>query len=273
MRTYADQVTAGAQNVVTTYATVRPSIGADDPANALYTTFAAAYAAVTAATGPKKTIYIDSPGVIVNIAAAAYDLKDIAIIGLATSVLSNAITIADGTTFTNWPDGFENCSVIFLGTAPLFDQSAATATARVIRTGKRCVLACAGTAPMIRCSNAGAILGVEVEDFSTIGLAAYEVVDVAAGEIQLNLYDNTTLGQDTVRGVGGTTLGLLFVGVGPQFLTQANFAGTLATFDGAANLYYETTDLLAWATLPTTTGDALDRIATAVAGLLGVPIP
>jgi hypothetical protein len=282
-RQYVDVATVGDQNVNANSVVVQPSIGADQPALGLFITFAAAYAAALALPVPMRTIFINAPGSIVPIPAGTYDLSTIRLVGYPTG--SGGVTglqrlqTAVGTFFTGFVNGTENIWLDHLGTTALFTTSPATPNVLRIRTGKNALWTSSGNAaPLVLMSGTGGLF-VDVEEGSRMvgdTPGTYEIFELsgAPGEIQFNLYDNSDLTVDSLRGPLGSTINLLFVGVGPSFTTQANFAGTLATFRGASSLYYEgIADVSYVLPGPITVAEALGRIEAAVVGLLGGAIP
>lgn len=282
-RIYTDKTTVGPQDVNPDFVIVRPSITADDPANGLYQTFAAAHAAAVLLPVPNVTMYIDSPGVIVPVPAGAYDMGKIALVGFPSS--SSGVTglqrlqTAVGATFTNFYNGTEGIWLDHLGVAALYTASPALPNLLRIRTGKNALWTSSGNAaPIVLMSGTGG-LQVNVEDGAQMvgdTPGTYEIFQLsgAPGEIELRLFGGSLLSDETLRGPGGSTINVLYFGVGPVFETQSNFAGTLNSLRGADNLFY---DGIANASYtgpgPTNTGAALDRIAAAVAGLLGGTIP
>jgi hypothetical protein len=282
-RQYVDLSTVGDQNVYANSVVVRPSIGTDQPDLGLFITFAAAYAAALDLPVPMRTIYIDAPGSIVPIPAGTYDLSTIRLVGYPTA--SSGVTgiqrlqTAVGTFFTSFVNGAENIWLDHLGTAPLYTASPAAPNALRIRTGRNSLWSSSGNAaPVVLMSGTGGLI-VDVEDGSAMTgdtPGTYEIFELsgAPGEIQINLYDNSSLSTDSLRGPALSTINLFFVGVGPLLNTQANFAGTLAVFRGAAATFY---DGLANANYvlpgPSTAAEALARMESALVGLLAGPIP
>ncbi len=272
MRTYVDQSTVGQQNVYADAVIIRPSVGADDAAAGIFTTWAAAHAAAALLPVPMRTIYVDAPGATVTIEAGAYDMTRMQIVGYPSAggaTSQQQLETAVGTTFTNWTEGCEGCILSHQGNAPLFDVATAAPNALRIRTGKNAAWRSPGNAaPVVQMSGTGGLF-IDVEEGAqfigdVVGL--YEVIELTAagGEIELRMYDNSSFSADSLRGPGGSTINVLFVGVGPTLTLQANFAGTLADFRGAENLYYAATPANWVGAPPETVGGAIDRIAAAL---------
>lgn len=278
MRTYADQVTVGEQNVYPEAVIWRPA-GTADPENGVFTTWATVHAAALALPVPQKTIYVDSPGAVAAITAGAWDMDGIAIVGFQDAggvTGQQSISTAVGCTFTNFLLGTENCILDHLGAAALFSPVINAPNAGRMRTGRNATWQSNGnTAVVVAFSGTGAMF-VDVEEGTSIvadGGAQFEVFSAAAGStLRLNMYDNTAVTADAVRGAG--TLERFFVGVGPQLLAQANLSGPNTIFSGAGLLEYTPGTPANWTNPdPTNIKSAVDRIATAVAGLLGASIP
>lgn len=270
-RLYADEVTVNPQNVETASVTVRPSIAADDPSLGLYQTWAAAHAAIALVEAIRKIIYIDAAGVIVTIGAGAFDMTRIAIVGFPTAgsgaVGLQQLTTVAGTTFTNWTEGCEGCSIEHNGAAALCSYGQVAPNALRIRTGKNSRFRSTGNlAPFFLLTGSGGLF-IDVEEGSTFvadGAGDYEIVELTAGEIEMRFFDNVELSNDWLRGGAAFTVNQLFVGVRPELTTNANFAGTNAYFQGADGLFYEAAPADWVGAPPTTVGAAIDRIAAAL---------
>lgn len=262
---------------------LRPSV-APNPALGTYATFAAAYAAAVAQPGV-KTIYVQGDGVAVPIQAGVYDMSQIVLVGLnnpGSPTGQQTMTTPAGAVsavFTSFLNGAENIILNHFGTAaPLATIAPGPATAIRARTGRNATWQSDGNAqPVLRAGGTGAVF-LDVEEGSLMvgdGALQYEPLEVLAGAtLRTLLYDNTNLTLDSVRGPVGATLERFFVGVGPQQLTYANFLGAITDFVGSPGLQYTPGAPVLWvAPPPTNVKSALDRIATALAPLVGGAIP
>jgi len=278
MRTYQDQNTVGDQNVYADAVVVRPTITANDPAGGLFQTFAAAHAAALLLPVPSRTIYIDSLNVVVPISAGAYDMDRIKIVGYPQgggATGQQKLQSAVGATFTNWTEGCDNCILDHLGIVPLFTANVNIPNALKIRTGKNATWRSSGnTAVVVSMAGTGGLF-IDVEEGSSLASdpGEFEVVGITSGEIELRAYDNSLISEDSLRGLGGTTINILYVGIGSVPTTQVNYAGTIATFMGSVNLMYTAAPAFWVAPDPNNVGLAIDRLAAAVSGLLAAPIP
>lgn len=251
----------------------RPA-GPADPTNGVYMTWAAVHAAALAEEGP-ILIQFDSVGVPASITpAAAYDMDGISFQGVMdVEFAQNIIRIVEGVTFTNFSGNLENIQLEFLGTAtPLFTHS--TGLIHTLRTGRLSLWRNRGTVEMFSVTG-GSILTVFVDDYSTLqgdsDGGGYEIFSVTAPSfVQVDLLAESTVSNDCVRGAG-SFFTLQDAGGSSVSPLQTNFTGTLST---GGDFFYLPSDPAVWAGAdPETTGQALDRLASAVETLLGAPVP
>lgn len=284
-RQWMDACTVAGRDVVTPFAIVRPSAPADDPLTSVYTTWAAAHAALLATEAPLKQLYIDSAGVAVQIPGQAWDMRGIAIVGFQASdlgVLGRQLLLTqDGCTFVGWTEGCENCSLVHNSATPLVTSVIAAPNIFTMRTGQNAIWAASGVGPVVLLNGTGG-LRIDIESGGVIlgdtpGFSPVLELTAAGGEYELIAGPGCSITDQALAGPGGTTINIIVTGAANGELnpTQPGFAGTLAIAGGA--------DSLAWplgpadanfnAPGPQFAGDALTRLAAAVAGLLGGPIP
>lgn len=104
----------------------------------------------------------------------------------------------------------------------------------------------------------------------------FTVVDlVGASAMVIVPFDASYVAQDTISGALATLILRFSCSSANQFLPQAGFLGTLITQLNSQSLNVDCSALSPgnWAGTPTNVLDALERLATAVSGLLGGPIP
>lgn len=253
----------------------RPA-GPADPTNGVYTTFSAAHAAL-AALGTGGLIQVDSLGVpaVIDAAGTPYDMTNIVLEGdmLYVSDLSE-VQIPEGITFTNWEGNWANITMNWQGTAtPLY---VVDNVVQLWRTGRasRWKVDDAGSVEAIQVINGG-IFSIFLDDFSEIdGLGdavAYEFASVdAASFINVNEQQRCLIVSGVFRGAG-TVFAQLGSGGSTFSTTQPNLSGGLGI--SAEQYPYFPSAPADWAGDPNGSNDAFDRLAAAVAGLLGVPIP
>lgn len=286
-RQYFDVVTIEGRDAAIPFVIVRPAALANDPANSIYTNWADAYDALAGDVAPLKQIFIDSGGVAVLIPArvGGWNMQGIAIVGLQASdlgVLGRQLIITqNGCEFLDWTEGCENCSLVHNGATPLVTSTIAVPNLFTMRTGKNAIWAASGVSPVVLLNGTGG-LRIAIEEGSillgdTPGFSPVLELTAAGGEYELACYPNFGITDDSLAGPVGTTINVQVMGpYGTEFnTTQPAFLGTLAVFGGADNLAWPggPTDANFVPPGPSTTGNALNRIATAVAGLLGGPIP
>ncbi len=284
-RVYFDAVSVEGRNVVTPFVIVRPAASADDPTTSVYTTWAAAHAAIVDVEAPLKAIYIDSAGVAVHIPGEAWDMRGIAIVGFQASdlgVLGRQLLLTeDGCTFTGWTEGCENCSLVHNSATPLVTSTLAAPNLLTMRTGTNAIWAASGVGPVVRLNGTGG-LRIAIENGTAIvgdtpGFSPVLDITAAGGEYELVVYPNGQITDQALSGAAAATINVFVAGPsgGELSTTQPGFAGTLSIAGGA--------DTLAWPLGPSDpsfagpgpafVGTALQRMAASVAGLLGGTIP
>jgi len=255
-----------------------------DPANGRFDTFAAAHAAAVAVDAPLKTIFVQGDGAPVPIEAGVYDMATIALVGLPgpTPTGQQTMTSAPGTSvtsFVNFQHGTENIILDHLGTTlPLAVVVSAPGAVYSMRTGKNATWQSSG--------GAQAVLGVTGVVFLTIEDGTSIVGDVPGqfdpfvfmvdlSILRLLMYDNVTLTNNVLRGGAGAVVEAFFVGVGTTLsTTQANYSGVIGQFEGASTMFYSPGAPAVWVPpVPDNIGSALDRLAAALAPLVGGAIP
>lgn len=272
------QVGGGSGSGIRETVILRPA-GPADPVNGVYTLFSDAHAAL-AALGTGGVIQIDSPGVatVLDDAGSPYDMKNIVLQGnleLQNFELDNQIEIPEGVVFTNFEGNWQNLTVTWQGTAtPLYVVDGFSAQ---WRSGWRSVwqTALAATIEALRGIN-GAGFEITLDEFSTIsGMIdgqRYELISVD-GTSACSLYQLTSsqILADTIRGAG-TALDVLLAGNLSYDTQQTNLAGgVMGTLVGPYP--YIPAAPGDWGGDPLNLDEATNRIAAAVAGLLGGPIP
>lgn len=258
--------------------------GVEDTEAGIYETFADAYAAALASADQGEQVLLVLDGSLespVQIPSGTWDLTNIQLIGVAglTGSGGAALTVTDvetldGCIFTNWFNGLPFCRLSHQGSAALTTFSGTDFQA--FRTGERCVILPPATDPVFSCA-ADSVVVFYIEPYcgwGSIEGGAYEVLEILAGATaDVNIGYRGVLYNNSVRGSATGTLNVYRTSASAQYgITQADFAGsaTYVQYDPP----YEAADAGDWAvSAPTTTWTALDRIAAAVAGLLGAPIP
>lgn len=274
-RIYAEEVTVVTRNVNPDFAILRPLAAADDPKNGIYTTWAAAHAAALALPVPMRGLYIDAPATTVTITPGEWDMDNMPIVGYpdpgGATAKQQITTAPAGVTFLNFYHGTENCVLNHAGNAALFTPAANAPNALRMRTGKNAYWMSSGTAVIVGFTGTGGLF-VDVEDGTSIvgdAIGTFEVFGVAVGAtLALYLYDNVTVSVNSIRGAG--TLERHYYGIGPEVLAQGALSGPNQTFGGSDGLEYTPGTPAIWTDPdPTRVKQALDRMATALAGLLG----
>lgn len=105
------------------------------------------------------------------------------------------------------------------------------------------------------------------------GLTVIDMVGASAAI--LVLFDASYVAQDTITGALASLILRFSCSSANQLLPQAGFLGTIITQQNSQSLNVDCSSLSPanWAGTPTNVLDALERLATAVSGLLGGPIP
>lgn len=274
--------------------------GPADPANGVYTTWAAVHAAAAAVPGLKDIYVVPAdPVVAVPVGpAAAYDMTEISLVGQEFLQNNVKLGIADGVTFTgDWTGETSYLTLVFLGTVvPLFTIDTGGAGAvYLMRCGYRAYWTATGTVEMIRVTN-DSILALHCDPFSHFGGnvdggANYEVFAVDALFCNMGFYasGSVTIDEEVVRGLGAAEVfisgGDTYAGLGGSINTnQLNLAGGVFG-QILGNQTFNTLDATPWDTSPTEVRSAIDRIAAylvamdtaldaaAVAGFPLGPIP
>lgn len=261
---------------------LRPS--APDPGNGVYGTWQEAYDAATNLSGKNITIWIDNPGgagSALVIPAGTFNMQRITLRGY-TMVTTAALTpthwiqTSTGTVFQNFVNGTYDLGIAHAGTAALCTLTVAAA-GLTVQVGARSLWIPA-TNEILRLNGTGACtLYMGARMVWQNGGTDYETLNINAAGVTATISieggDGAGPKQDTIRGVGGSTLNISGVFA---FETQANFAGTLALASFPVSNHYTPGTPADWtggATNGFTVQDALDRLASAVEGLLGAPIP
>lgn len=272
------QVGGGAGSGIRETVILRPA-GPADPANGVYTLFSDAHAAL-AALGTGGIIQIDSPGLATTLDAVGspYDMENIVLQGnleMLNSEPDNQIEIPEGVVFTNFEGNWKNLTVTWQGTVtPLY---VVDGTSRQWRSGWRTVwqTVAGTTVEAIRGINAAG-LEITIDEFSSIfgnvDGTRYEFLSVD-GTSSCNLYQLTSsqLSVDLIRGAG-TAFDTLIGGNVVYDNVQTNLAGGFMGVGIGAYPYIPAAPG-DWGGDPLNLDDATNRIAAAVAGLLGGPIP
>lgn len=213
---------------------LRPG-GVADPANGVFTTWATAQAAASAAEG-QKLISVEpiTPATSVNIGpAAAYDMEGIRLAGPITT--GALMDIDDGVTFTNWSGGTDWLELDFNGTVlPLFtiDTGGGGATYRMV-SGRSATWRSLSTAEVVRVTNSS-FLAMDLDEGTTIGTfgdgGGNEAFGVpgAGDTIQFNVSDAVTINDNNVARAGNLGSALVSILGGQTLFGSVFFGGTIS---------------------------------------------
>lgn len=248
--------------------------GTADPDNQVYSTFEAAHAAAVASDfiGP-KIIYF-APGTHTITTAGTYNMLNIQLAGFsgASATPSIVYPTVDGVVLTNvFSIQYLLLASASVGTNPWITYTPDVGfipTLNILNT-----LILATTAPVFGVSGAGSCSFRCIQViFNSIASAAIRVENTTG--FTLYLFNLSLLTANSLESEAGTTITVYAYGV-PEILdqTQPSVLGTLDYISMASVQSYTPSTVGDWLTAPVSTQEALDRLASAVEGLLGAPIP
>lgn len=254
---------------------LRPTAPVDDPTAAIYTTWAAAWAAVSAMQGV-VTLWIDSPTAPVLVPPGAYDFANVLLCGYPTldTTLStlffpaNVLTTFNGVTFQNLTYA-SDVGLFHIAGAPLITYTMAPGSTGTRVNLNRVLLASGDSGPVMQFTGGG-VAWLQVTSGSAIAPLPVAPIEVAAGNTLILYAFASFVQDDCIFGAGDLTL--TTVGNAAP-LSMVGITGTYTLTNLAGLTAYSVGNPGDWVPAPpTTVSQALDRIATAVAGLLGGPI-
>lgn len=246
--------------------------GDPNPSVNTYTTWAAAYAAVRLGNGPRQ-LHIDDDLAPAVVPAGTYDF-DVGNIALtaSSSSASATLTLDDGAIFTDLSQISGLLFVISLSSAPV--MTIVNGQNAIFDIAAGVIMQCNGTAPWFLVQNGGT-LQMQIDTNSGVSNGVSRLIQLDAGStFVVALNGASTSFDDVLTGTGAATIAI--DATGATVVAQTVFAGALTTFIGTAatSLGYTPTTPANWVgPAPDTAQKALDRLAAAVRGLLGVPIP
>ncbi|NCY02970.1 MAG: hypothetical protein EBX36_08690, partial [Planctomycetia bacterium] len=244
-------------------------------AAAIYTTWAAAWAAASAMDG-LVTLWVDSPTAFVVVPAGVYDFANVLLCGyptLDTTVATiqtpaNILLTFNGVTFQNLTYA-SNVGFAHTGGLPLIDYTMAPGSSGTRVILNRVSLVAGDAGPVLRFQGA-AVAWLQIESGSTIALAPNPAVEVDVGATLVLTVSSSFIADDSVTGAGSLNLTCIASAL-PN--TMAGM-GTYLPTNTAQLTAYSPGNVADWvASPPSTVAQALDRIVAAVAGLLGGPVP
>lgn len=253
--------------------TIRPA-GPADPDNNIYTSWADMYAVASVSSAPIKRVILDSPSVAVVVPAGTYDLAGYYIQGDTTLVPSaSVLSCGDGVVFENFTGNLYNMWLVFTAggvSDPLVSFS--DGATHVIQSGPLTAYINAGPTPMFSATG-NSIISFFAQDFTVLQAGGPdELFDIALGStLQLSLLTGVTVGDEIMRGDGDANV-IIYGGSVSYNPAQTHLTGTLIVSIGdwlytpSAGFHWDDPD-------PANVAEALDRLASAVSGLLGTPIP
>lgn len=254
--------------------------GEDSQATGTYVEWADVHAAAVAAVaaGNVVTIVVDdtlsSPA---TTTAGTYDMTDIELLGVyglrGGDDTQSVMVTAEDTVFTNWGAGISFLSIGHGGAEALFTVPAETGWN--FSMGRRSEILSTAAGPVISVTASSATLTINALHAVGIGNGTNETLLVAGGEtVTINAVGTVTIAANALDGAGNVTVTTPSV-YSAVSATQPGLGGTLTVNQPDASVIpYTPTTGGDWVDPdPETVQEALDRIASAVEGLLGAPIP
>lgn len=276
-------IPAGVAGTSRTLFTYQPG-GTANEAQGVYTDWDDLYAAADAVRDANAliTIVIDdtvtSPAVI---PAGTYDLSKIQLAGICAFQAVDAPGMGAGpatvmrtgnTVFTNFTQGISFLALEHTGDAPLYTAPDGITT--VARTGFNSAYYSTGGQSIFRTGASGELF-IYVDPWTTVATGTNPVFE-SRDPASLSLYvtGRSSFAADVLEGNGDINL-YMESSLAAIAADQSTHSGSLTTTrPEAENIGYSPGTPADWAaTAPTQVKQALDRIASAVEGLLGAPIP
>lgn len=207
----------------------------------VYTDWNALYAVMSTVEGP-KWLEVDSSLAPAIVPAGVWDFSDVDLRGHLGDVSSAMeLQFADGATATNLAHVTQVLTLTALGTTPVMTLSAPGQYVLLIREGS--TIQASGTAPFFDVASATTELTIAMEYGCRLQNTGYEVIELSAvgAFAQVIGCQISTLAQDTIRGIAGTTLELLADASSFLDPIQTNFVGTLTRqfLDNALQVAYD----------------------------------
>lgn len=274
------QVTgSGAQGGTRRTFTFRPG-GTADAATGVYTTWATAHAAAAAAaaTGEEVVIVIDDTTTTpAPTTAGTFDMTNISLRGNplggdAGSLAETALQTVTGTFFTNWSGSVDDLAILHAGAGALY--TVPTQNPSMLTLGNNVSLISSGGPIFDVTAESGDFL-LWAKGVVVFGGGGADFLAVAVGKTASIISTSTiTLASGAVSGAGDVSVSTP-ASISNVSTTQAGLSGSFSvTRPTAANIQYTPGTGADWADPdPTLSSQAIDRLAAAVAGLLGAPIP
>jgi len=238
------------------------------PSGRVYNDFATLYSAFSSVDGNRKIIFDatgdTTPGSeTMNMSAGTYDFKDteLAIIPGTSEITVN---FADGTTFTNFPIQITGIILSCNNTsAPVYSHSSAGIFVVSLKTA---ALRNYGSQSIITVNNAGSVLNVQMDGWSTIQRNSYEVFDIQStynnNSAKIVMHDNSRIISNSIRGASGQTVSV------EVNTTSATIETTQTNLPVALNMIWNTDASLQFYD-NTTSGLTADNVQSAIDELSG----